>query len=196
MRSNMAAPLLLLSLTAPVLAGPVAPQLITIDFDATTLTNGNQLPAFTFSFYFSYSLDGSNYPVPFVFKMDNSSIDPHTGLPFATAPFQMVSTPVLSNPDQASWIFDPIQSSLQLSSTDALFTIHYDPPMWDVFWVLDPPLPIPWTPTPVPIVPRDNLGGKGKGSASGKVSISPEPASYLLFGAGLGLLNLLRRRTN
>jgi hypothetical protein len=196
MRPIFAAPVLLMgfavcsqAIISTDVFTPVTPQQFVINFGMTTMSDGTQLPPFTLSFLFGYALVPSNYPTPFTFQMDNSSINPNTSSTFSPPAFSGISAPTLtSTGNKTSWTFDASNSSLRLSSTDVLFTIQYDPMSFDVIFFLDPNWPLPTFPTPEVVTESDNKGGGSPGTASGNLEVAPEPATLGMLAAGLALL--------
>ena len=178
---------------------PASPEVFSVNFGAVTLGDGvTHLPAFTFSFAFNYALNQANYATGFTFKMDNSELNPNTGMPFTTPPITNISAPTLTptGGPKSTWLFDPALSYLTLSATSVEIGVDYDPPLTSAIFVLDPLNDMVFVPT----LENTQVNETGNPSASDNSTTlvetpTPEPATLGMLAAGLaGFAFTFRRK--
>jgi hypothetical protein len=159
---------------ATIVGNPPPPYELSITMGATTLSDSQVLPGFTMSFEFLKSLTSGQW-----FFNDPTA-------------FANVTVPVLNGSggtpgDKNVWTFDPATSFLTANGGSSVLSLDFDPPNFDVFFILDPDLTlVPADGQHPPVTVQDNLGGPGKDSSPSdtvNVDQAPEPASLLLVGS-------------
>jgi hypothetical protein len=180
---------------------PATPTVFTVNFGAATLFDTTQLPGFTFIFSFNDSLAPSNFATGFTFQMDNSEMNPNTGMAFTPAPVTVLFAPTVTatsipNGEKPTWTFDAVNSFITVTSTSVEIGVQYDPPDLSVFYDLIIPDPLPIFTTPESTTVKDQGGRPATGTQTTtvKTATQPEPTTFCLLGAGLALMEVHRRR--
>jgi hypothetical protein len=204
MRSLGLTSILLLSCSVQAAANtyvPATPTIFTVNFGAATLFDTTQLPGFTFIFSFNYSLAASDFTTGFTFQMDNSEINPNTGMAFTPAPITVLFAPVVTatsipNGEKPTWTFDAANSFITVTSTSVEIGVQYDPPNFSILYDLIIPDPLPVFTTPESTTVKDQGGRPATGTQTTtvKTASQPEPTTFCMFAAGLALLAVRRGR--